>query len=166
MGGLASAERAEIVLRSGRFDHVKVGYARLLIDGSADLSTTPITRRFYGGCIGRVGHYLWDVHGRRPREQYGPKAPIPWEHWDGSLQPAHTQAEGQAVIHYKREVGGPIWTAISFWDRTVDSRGNSSSNFFFDSHLSFDDALADAREHWPRIFERFTFEVNQGAEAA
>lgn len=99
MAGEVTAERAEIVLRSGRFDHVKVGDARRIIDGKADLSTPPIT-------------------------------------------------------------------ALSFWDRTVDRRGNSSSNFFFDSHLNFDDALADAREHWPHIFERFTFEVNQGAEAA
>jgi hypothetical protein len=154
-------DRTDIVLRSGRFDHVKIRMARALIDGTADLSTTPVTRRLYAGCIQRSGHYLWTAYGERADHHYGPEAPIPWESWDGPLQPTRTQKEGLAVIHYKREEGGPIWTAISFWDRTVDSRGNSSSNFFFDSHLSFADALADAREHWPRIFERFTFEVTE-----
>lgn len=150
-----SDERTEIVLRSGRFDHVKVRTARALIDGTADLSTPPVTRRYYGGCIGQAGHCIFDIHG----QAHYRNLPIPWESWDGPLQPKHTGIEGQALIHYKREEGGPIWTCLSFWDRTVDKRGNSSSNFFADSHLSFADALADAREHWPDIFRRFPFEI-------
>lgn len=150
-----SDERTEIVLRSGRFDHVKIRTARALIDGTADLSTTPITRRFYGGCIGQSGHYIFDIYGKTHYRQL----PIPWKSWDGPLQPKHTNVEGRAVIHYEREEGGPIWTCISFWDRTVDKRGNSSSNFFADSHLSFADMLTDAREHWPHIFRRFPFDV-------
>lgn len=154
---LMQGERVDTVLRSGRFDHVKIKQARALIDSAQDLDLhTPITRRFYGGCIGQSGHYLWDIHGHTIYRQ---DKDIPWEGWDGPLQPKHTNAEGLAIIHYKREEGGPMWTAISFWDRTVDKRGNSSSNFFADSHLSFDEMLEDAKEHWPYIFERYPFEV-------
>lgn len=154
-------ERTEVVLRSGRFDHVPVRAARELIDGTADLTTPPITRRFYGGCIRQPGHYLWMLNGPKPREQYGPASPIPWDSWDGPLQPKGGR-EGVALLSYKREEeGGPIWTALGFVDCTVDKRPGSHSTFFADSHLSFAAMLADAREHWPQIFERFTFEISE-----
>ena len=51
------------------------------------------------------------------------------------------------------------WTVVSFWDRTGDSRSNSNTAFVFDERLSGDDALRIAREKFPRLFARFTFEV-------
>lgn len=153
-------ERTEIVLRSGRFDHVPVRAAVRLIDGDVDLSTPPVTRRFYGGCKRQPGHYLWAEKGSRPHTQYGPGCPTPWEHWDGPLQPKGGP-EGKALLFYKREEGGPIWTALGFIDCSVDKRPGSHSVFFADSHLSFEDMLTDAREHWPDIFARFTFDIEE-----
>ena len=151
--------RTDIVLRSGRFDHVKIKMARQLIDGTADLSTTPVTRRFYAGCKGQPGHFLWDNKGGRPKHQYGTESPIPWDSWDGKLQPKGGKY-GEALIFYKRRTTDePMWTAIGFWDSTVDKRPGSCSCFFADSHLSFEDMVADAKEHWPQIFARFPFEV-------
>lgn len=157
-----SDERTEVVLRSGRFDHLRVGGARALIDGAADLSTTPITRRVYGGCYRQIGHYMWiaknGMFGRLRRDD--PSTPWGPLGWDGPLQPKSGR-EGESLLTYKREEGGPIWTALGFIDCTVDKRGGSHSTFFADSHLSFDAMLADAREHWPTIFERFTFEIKE-----
>lgn len=161
---MGEPEREAIVLRSGRFDHFRIRQARGLIDSDADLSTPPITRRFYGGCIGQMGHYLFALGGSKPREQYGPGSPIPWDSWDGPLQPK-SGPQGRALLFYKREDGGPIWTALGFIDCSVDRRPGSHSTFFADSHLSFADMLADAREHWPHIFERFTFDIEEVAHA-
>jgi hypothetical protein len=88
MSDLNRTERIEAVLFSGRFDHVKIKNARALIEGTQDLNLhTPITRRFYGGCVGELGHYIFDIYGKRHyREEL-----IPWKSWDGPLQPKHAR---------------------------------------------------------------------------
>lgn len=54
------------------------------------------------------------------------------------------------------ETGGPRFSSGT---ATGDRRGGSHTAFLFDATLTFDEALAAARERWPRLFERFTFEV-------
>jgi len=51
------------------------------------------------------------------------------------------------------------WTILAFWDRTGDSRGNSNSAFLEQGEHSFDEMVAKAKATFPKIWERFTFEV-------
>lgn len=126
---------------------------------------------YYFGCWRSLGHYLWnrgtDGHpysaSRDERRLLGgptfsrePEPPvIPWGYsLDGGLLKDKSLRQGEAVV--ERRDG---WTAVSFWDRSVDSRPGSSSTFVFDAELDDDAALATARELFPPIFARFDFPV-------
>ncbi len=119
---------------------------------------------FYFGCARGVwghreaGHYFYAPGGRSAREA---EAVNPWGHVDGKLAPREYEGrsapecpQGVAALHHKDG-----WTALAFWDRTGDSRGNSNSTFLFDATLTFEEALAAARENFPALFERFTFDI-------
>jgi hypothetical protein len=46
------------------------------------------------------------------------------------------------------------WTAISFWDRSGDSRPGSNSAFLVAADVSDKELLTLARKQWPEIFAR------------
>lgn len=46
------------------------------------------------------------------------------------------------------------WTAIGFWDRTGDNRGNSNSNFIVEGTYSFEDMCHLAEQAFPAIWKR------------
>ncbi|GAA4002174.1 hypothetical protein GCM10022631_11030 [Deinococcus rubellus] len=48
---------------------------------------------------------------------------------------------------------------VTFWDRTGDPRPNSNSAFFAEGRYTAEELLSAAREHYPRIFGRFDFEI-------
>lgn len=113
-----------------------------------------------------AGHFYYDDRyrslglGNRPDRQTGPWSPI-----DGALAPrewdsrrAPEKPQGVAALHHKDG-----WTALSFWDRSGDSRPASNSTFLFDGTLTFNEALAAARDHFPALFERFPFEIVDNA---
>lgn len=115
----------------------------------------------YFGCWGRVGHHLWTP--QREMLRYHDRLPsdrTPWDgQLDGGLPPRpdgpHSEApNGQAALHQKDG-----WTALAFWDNSVDTRGNSHSTFLFEGTCDFDAALASAREQFPTIFARYKFDV-------
>jgi hypothetical protein len=54
------------------------------------------------------------------------------------------------------------WTAIAFWDRSLDKRPGSSSAFILEGTHSFEDMLETAREKFADIFARLTFEITKG----
>lgn len=120
-----------------------------------------MTDRFYFGCVGRSGHYMHDAGLRHSWE-----APQPWKRIDGVLQPGCTftkyigwksprkQPEGLAAIHHKDG-----WTALSFWDRSVDKRGNCNSTFFFKGTHRFGTMCQLAGKHFPSVWSRFSFKV-------
>lgn len=117
-------------------------------------------RAFYFGCFGQPGH---GFRNEQMRSQWSASEIVPWG-WevDGGLAPRIGRAEapqGRAALHHK---GG--WTALSFWDRSGDSRGNSSSTFLLEGTLTFAEALAEARERFPVLFKRFPFEVVEWQE--
>jgi hypothetical protein len=101
---------------------------------------------------------------------------LPWQaaDIDGNLQPGSTpkgdwrspekQPEGIALVHHKDGGADFIWTALSFWDRSGDKRGNSNSTFIAYGDHDFDAMVAIAKEHFPTIWERFTFEVVEHKE--
>ena len=70
------------------------------------------------------------------------------------------QVEGHAAWHV---VNG--WTVVSFWDRSGDARGNSNSAFVVEGEHSFEHVLELAREVWPEVFTRFTFDITTTPKA-
>jgi hypothetical protein len=79
----------------------------------------------------------------------------PWGYAiDGGLCPKGPEIEGRALIHHKDG-----WTAMSFWDRSVDHRGKCNSSFLAEGTFTFEEMLAIAREKFPRVVGRFKFEI-------
>ncbi len=117
---------------------------------------------YYFGCWGRSGHFLWTPDADT-RDQ--DRRLLPWPKIDGVLCPGprhrrsgevanEDESQGSAAIHYRDG-----WTALAFWDRSVDSRHGSNSVFLFRGTLSADEILSAARKAFPAIFARFTFEI-------
>jgi hypothetical protein len=131
-------------------------------------------RAYYFGCWQRSGHYFFLPGMKSPwrERRETPEEIVPWGFdvdsrlaplADGSTKEkgryrysAGEAPNGVALLHHRDG-----WTALSFWDNSVDSRGNSSSTFIFEDTLDFDEALVRARELFPQVFERFDFEVRQ-----
>lgn len=161
----SSEDRASVVLRSGRFDRLTVAQARVVIDSDYDLTRTPVARRFYMGTWLQAGHYFFGPgRGGSPvslPRAVRPETFLPWGYCDGRLNPS--EIEGEAALHHARDAEGVWWTGIGFANRTDDKRGGCNANFLFDSRLSFDEALDDARKHFSKVFERFDFEVRDVA---
>ena len=131
-------------------------------------------RAFYFGCWREPGSYFWHrasdgtpvrvydngeserrLLGGYPHASDHGNGEIPWGYGlDGGLLKGRSLRQGEAVVEQR---GG--WTAISFWDRSVDSRPDSSSTFVFDALLMPGEALAAARKAFTPIFDRFDFEV-------
>lgn len=104
----------------------------------------------YFGCKDGPGHFVFNADGSQRRD----------DDWfliaDGGLQPEGSQREGVARLHHFNGV-----TIIAFWDRSVDKRPGSCSAFALKGKLSFFDARATAKQHFPWVFARFKFEVVQ-----
>lgn len=110
-----------------------------------------VARLLFFGCWDRLGHYLHTHAGRT----VGPSA-SPWGFSidAGLLDQQAPQVEGVAVV-----VQRDGWTAISFWDRSVDTRPGSNAAFLVDELVSGEDLLGRARATFPAVFARFGFEV-------
>lgn len=113
---------------------------------------------FHYGCANnRKGHF---VHAGKGISQYGPEvynfcAINPWGYEiDSGLCPSGPEIEGRALVHHKDG-----WTAMSFWDRSVDKRGKCNSNFFAEGTHTFDEMVAIAKDHFPKIMARFEFPI-------
>lgn len=104
------------------------------------------------GCWGRIGHFLWLPNGQWPESD----AFLPWKRIDGVLAPQYggEQVEGSAEIHHK---GG--WTALAWWDRSVDTRDGSTAVLFAEGTYFVDEMLTLGRAHFPSVFSRFDYEI-------
>ena len=108
----------------------------------------------YYGCVKGSGHFFHDVHLQHDCTAW---RDIPWANIDGKLCPRDghgPQVEGEAALHH---LGG--WTALAFWDRSVDARIECNSVFFAEGTYGPDAMMQIAREHFPSIWARFKFEV-------
>lgn len=133
-------------------------------------------RTFFFGCDQRSGHFLHQPGNSYFRESEGLTL-IPWNtgELDGGLcpggwvtrstrvnpngspaqyYPVGPQVQGQAVLHHRAD-----WTALAFWDRSVDPRSNSCAVFLVAGTHDFDATLALFRESFPQIAARFAFEI-------
>lgn len=99
----------------------------------------------YFGCWGGVGHHL-----RRPDGSHvyggwdldGPYCP-----YEGKWREGQPQGQARLTLEDER-------TVLSFWDRTVDSRGGSHSTFVLPPGLDFAGAVIAARAAFPAIWQR------------
>lgn len=109
-----------------------------------------MTRMFYFGCVGDVGHYLWDENLRQLRWSDS----LPWriQEVDGVMPPQETYQQGLARMLYKG-----CWTAMAFWDRTVDTRPGGNSVFLADGTFTFDEMVQLAIRTFPSIMRRYDF---------
>ena len=117
----------------------------------------------YFGCLGHPGHFFYLPWGQGTHHDR--IIGLPWAEGeiDGALCPgwkgpyvSGRQIEGEAKLHHRDG-----WTALAFWDRSVDSRPGCNSVFFFHAVFSFEQALAEAKKIFPQIFARFTFVVRE-----
>lgn len=121
-----------------------------------------MTEMYYFGCRDELGHLFWKSSERvffRVMENISP--------WgvqiDGKLAPAvrnkrgyieREEAQGVCALHHKKG-----WTAIAFWDRSIDDRGASNSVFMVEGIYDFDAMVEMAKEQYPDIMRRFKFEL-------
>ena len=112
----------------------------------------PTPTVLYYGCHKGVGHYLHNSTGNRICEHEG----LPWHRAeiDGRLQPTGPQYQGR-IAHHQRQG----WTALAWWDRSVDGRGKSSSTVLINAEQDPEQALATAKAALPWLFERINYHL-------
>lgn len=131
-------------------------------------------RIFYFGPWDQDGHYLFAEGGRSAwREERS----IPWTlgQLDGGLEP-HFKAcerkrpgalpdrycscpsgeEGPALVHHKDG-----WTALAFWDRSVDTRGACCSVYIAEGTFDFAQMVDLARTHFAYRWNKMKFQVTE-----
>ncbi len=127
-------------------------------------------KMFYFGPWDRAGHYFFNEYGNDVDE--GKIAGFPFGHCDGKiavdgrLQP-HTcnkqpkdchrgtcAQQGESLVHHIRG-----WTALSFWDSSVDTRGGCNSTYFAEGTFTFDEMAAMAKERFAFRWNKMNFKV-------
>ena len=120
---------------------------------------------FYFGCVGGPGHFFHGPGGTtklRATEEVvtalfkGIDGKLCWNspRADRDRYDYRDETEGRAFITHS---GG--WTALAFWDRSVDRRGACNSAFFVQGTLTFAQIVRVARHRWPKLWARFAFPV-------
>lgn len=103
----------------------------------------------YFGCLRAVGHFLHRTLNREVRFECQP-----WRNnLDGGLLDSLPRQTEGVVVTAKKDG----WTVIAFWDRSVDSRGNSNSAFLIQGDVTAEELLELARNQWPEVFSRPRF---------
>lgn len=109
---------------------------------------------WYFGTWRQAGHYWW-----APGMHSTLGGPLPHP-FDGVHPPGADDRdpwrrdETQGVV---RRVIVDGWTVLAFWNRMDDKRPGSNSAFVVRGDLSYDDAMARAREAFPQVFARLPF---------
>jgi len=101
---------------------------------------------YYFGCVGQPGHHLFEegLHSAA----YG----HPLARFDGSLCIPH---DSRLYLAALTRLGGLGYTALAFFDQTVDSRPGSNSIFFAPSLAIHPEPMLEmAKLRFPKIFAR------------
>jgi hypothetical protein len=131
---------------------------------------TESPRMFYFGPWDHAGHYFFDERGSSVREDLVPGFPFGYYAGkisvDGCLQPGcpkpndrlrrrtRAEVEGEALLHH---IDG--WTALCFWDRSVDRRGACNSNYFAEGEFTFEQMVEMAKTRFAYRWNKMKFEV-------
>lgn len=125
-------------------------------------------RVYYFGPWDQAGHHLRDENGY---SAYKAEAAIPWTLYelDGRMQPHKTGCrkgnycgctggpEGVALVHHRNG-----WTALSFWDRSVDTRGASNSTYIAEgAAFSFEEMVQIASERFAYRWKKMNFPITE-----
>ena len=123
---------------------------------------------YFFGCVDRPGHFMRDANLQMAERN----CPSPWRPGDidCKMQPgcdASTRAygtpdfqpEGLSLLHHHTDG----WTALSFWDRSIDKRGGCNATFIFRGVFDFEEMRTLASKHFPTVWQRFKFEVRLAA---
>lgn len=124
-------------------------------------------KMYYFGCVETAGHFMWD---KNLHLHISDAHDCPWKadrgDIDGKLQPHRaactkksycgcgSSPEGKALVHSKDG-----WTALSFWDRSVDTRGGCNSTFFAKGDFTFETMVQLAKVNFPKVWNRYKFEI-------
>ncbi len=115
-------------------------------------------RFYYFGCIDQPGHQMWSPE--TPQNLLERRAlsdlvrTNPWGlRIDTCLCPGGG-VQGQAMLHHRAG-----WTALSFWDRSVDHRPGSNSTFLAEGLYSFEQMIEMAKSYFPQVMGRLTFDL-------
>lgn len=125
-------------------------------------------RMYYFGPLEKPGHYLYREDGWTVSMFEDQDAVCPWKHFeiDGKLQPGcpdpadrlrnrtRPMCEGEALLHHKDG-----WTALAFWDFTVDTRPGSSSTYIAEGILTFEEMVELAKTRFAERWKKMAFEV-------
>lgn len=115
---------------------------------------------YFFGCVAEPGHHLRDPRGRM---RYDIDSIQPFGHdLDSRLAPPgpgsrpgrREEIEGHAALH--RRSG---WTALSWWDRSVDRRGACNAALVAPGELSAEEILVLGRRWFPLIMARFAYAI-------
>ncbi len=119
----------------------------------------------YFGPLKQSGHYMFYDDGTEV--PYPTSITLtPWKDTiDGQIQPGQTLwrehwvargnwKHGEAVIHHKDG-----WTALSFWDSTIDTRPGCSSTYLAKGTFDFEGMVALAKERFAERWNKMQFEV-------
>lgn len=111
------------------------------------------------------GHQVWSPNGDKVDYAILTEHVIPWRALDGGLLledvPPHRypaqdeQVQGACKLRHREG-----WSAVAFWDRSVDRRFGSNSVFLFEAvELSFERAMQLAEEFFPWVTRRLGFQL-------
>lgn len=121
----------------------------------------PPEKILYFGPYTKGGHFLRRKGGHK---HYGePK--LPWEEWVSYSLAAGApgrkqnygcleQPQGHAKMTQKDG-----WTALAFWDRSFDLRGNCVSGFYVNAILTFEEMMPVIREEFAELFKQIEYEI-------
>lgn len=131
---------------------------------------------FHGCGMKDPGHY-WFAPGmqtsrysfrvwRYARIVDNPYEYVPWGYAvDGGLAPhgEHKDVQGRAGFAQNVVVWDSAtaewWSALSWWDRSVDVRPGSNATFVTDARVAPHALLQIAREGFPEVFARMKYEI-------
>lgn len=110
-------------------------------------------RILYFGCLGQVGHYVWQSDS--PPEWLDKNEPLHRviEAMDGALPPQWGEpVEGEIAFHDILD-----FTVVAWWDNSIDSRPKSNSAFWVEGEHNPREALRLGLARFPTVAARITY---------
>lgn len=118
---------------------------------------------YFFGCWRESGHFLYSKGGRMANDRE-----VPDEFQMGKLDGASFNATPQTPYRYPPHQplgvvrlqhiapaeGGPVWTVLSMWDRSGDSRYNSNASFLTVGVFTVEEMWSLAEKEFPALVER------------
>lgn len=115
---------------------------------------------YYFGCWDTSGHYLHDVYGNTGRSQdVKDELPFPWTELDGTFCPGANAEDSKQVEGSAKLTHVEGWTILAFWDRTVDTRGNSHSTYVMRGKHTGEEMLEAIKQNFPGVHARYKFKI-------